>query len=162
MARPIKETPILTGRDAVNFFQNMKDAKVKKATPDELSKIKTNAESLKKVEQTGQDKTAERNKTPEHIFEQHLDMLKMKESGGYSKRAVLQAFKTWNAQQASALQSENERLRKALEEIHEILERQRIESFSLKSHAGDYAEQILYNIIQEVEELKTNALKPKE
>ncbi|PWK68262.1 hypothetical protein LX99_04786 [Mucilaginibacter oryzae] len=49
MAKPIKETPILTGRDAVNFFQVMKTAENKRVSPAELSKIKTNAERLKNI-----------------------------------------------------------------------------------------------------------------
>ena len=49
MAKPIKETPILKGKDAVIFFQNMKEAENKKVSAAELSKIKTNAERLKSI-----------------------------------------------------------------------------------------------------------------
>jgi len=40
MAKPIKETPILQGRDAVNFSQHMKEAENTKVSAAELSKIK--------------------------------------------------------------------------------------------------------------------------
>ena len=49
MAKPIKETPILTGKDAVNFFQNMKEAENKKVSAAELSKIKQNASRLQSI-----------------------------------------------------------------------------------------------------------------
>jgi hypothetical protein len=49
MAKPIKETPILTGRDAVNFFQVMKASESKRVSPAELSKIKENAQRLKNI-----------------------------------------------------------------------------------------------------------------
>jgi hypothetical protein len=49
MAKPIKETPILQGKDAVNFFQNMKEAENKKVSSAELSKIKENADRLKSL-----------------------------------------------------------------------------------------------------------------
>jgi len=51
MAKPIKETPTLTGRDAVNFFQNMKEAQNTKVSSVELSKIRQNAERLKSIYQ---------------------------------------------------------------------------------------------------------------
>jgi len=50
MAKPIKETPILTGKDASNFMENMRSAKGKKISPAELSRMKENfrkIESLK-------------------------------------------------------------------------------------------------------------------
>jgi len=51
MAKPIKETPILRGKDAVNFFQNMKEAENTKVSPAELSKIRDNANRLKSIHQ---------------------------------------------------------------------------------------------------------------
>lgn len=52
MAKPIKETPILTGRDAVNFFKNMKKAEQTKVDKSELERIKQSAEKLKSIEQS--------------------------------------------------------------------------------------------------------------
>ena len=49
MAKQIKETPILRGKDAVNFFQSMKEAENKKVSSAELSRIKDNAERLKSI-----------------------------------------------------------------------------------------------------------------
>jgi len=49
MAKPIKETPILTGRDASNFFQLKKEAEDKKNSAAEIDKVKANAEHLKKI-----------------------------------------------------------------------------------------------------------------
>jgi len=49
MAKPIKETPILQGRDAVNFSQHMKEAENTKVSAAELSKIKENANRLKSI-----------------------------------------------------------------------------------------------------------------
>lgn len=47
MAKPIKETPILTGRDAVNFFQQMKKAESNKVSDAELAKVKQGADRIK-------------------------------------------------------------------------------------------------------------------
>lgn len=49
MAKPIKETPILTGRDAVNFFQIMKESENKRVSAADLTKIKQSAERLKSI-----------------------------------------------------------------------------------------------------------------
>jgi hypothetical protein len=49
MAKPIKETPILKGKDAANFFQNMKEAETKKIPAEEIARIKFNAEKLKAI-----------------------------------------------------------------------------------------------------------------
>lgn len=49
MATPIKETPILTGKDASNFFKKMKEAETTKVSEAELAKIKQNAQSLKNI-----------------------------------------------------------------------------------------------------------------
>lgn len=46
MAKPIKETPILKGKDAVNFLQKMKEAQGKKVSAQRLSEIKSNAQRL--------------------------------------------------------------------------------------------------------------------
>lgn len=50
MEKPIKETPILTGRDAVNFFQQMKDTESKKISKKEKDRMKQNYECLKSIE----------------------------------------------------------------------------------------------------------------
>lgn len=47
MARPIKETPILTGRDAVNFFKQMTIAEKQKISAERLAEIKVRAAALK-------------------------------------------------------------------------------------------------------------------
>jgi len=49
LANPIKETPILKGKDAVNFLHNMKEAENKRISAAELSKIKNNADRLKSI-----------------------------------------------------------------------------------------------------------------
>lgn len=47
MAKPIKETPILTGKDAYNFSRN--NSEVAKVTSKELSNIKDNYMKLKTI-----------------------------------------------------------------------------------------------------------------
>jgi len=47
MAKPIKETPILTGNDAVNFTQLMKEAETKKISAAEMAKIKSNSDRIR-------------------------------------------------------------------------------------------------------------------
>jgi uncharacterized protein related to proFAR isomerase len=49
MAKPIKETPILTGKDAVNFFQSMKESEKRRVSAADLNKIKHNADRLKSI-----------------------------------------------------------------------------------------------------------------
>jgi hypothetical protein len=49
MAKPIKETPVLKGKDAVNFLQSMKEAETKKISAEEIARIKLNAEKLKSI-----------------------------------------------------------------------------------------------------------------
>ncbi len=49
MAKTIKETPILTGADAVRFYKNMKDAETKKVSTEELLRVKKGAERLKAI-----------------------------------------------------------------------------------------------------------------
>jgi hypothetical protein len=51
MAKPIKETPILTSMDAVNFFRQMKEAETKKISQSELDRMRISAERIKKLEQ---------------------------------------------------------------------------------------------------------------
>jgi hypothetical protein len=41
MARPIKETPVLSGKDAERFFQKMEN--VKPVSPEEIARIKKSA-----------------------------------------------------------------------------------------------------------------------
>lgn len=67
MARPIKETPILTSRDAVNFFKNMQDANVKKVPESELERIKANADKLRDMEKE-EAKTVEENKAQSAFY----------------------------------------------------------------------------------------------
>lgn len=49
MSRPIKETPVLTGKDAERFYINMKKAETQKASPEELQKIKESYERIKAI-----------------------------------------------------------------------------------------------------------------
>lgn len=49
MARPIEETPILTGKAAIKFLSDMKKLKEKKITPEALDKMKMNAEKLRSI-----------------------------------------------------------------------------------------------------------------
>lgn len=49
MAKPIKETPILRGKDAVNFFQNMKEAQNTKVSSADLDRIRQNANRMKSI-----------------------------------------------------------------------------------------------------------------
>ncbi|WP_416445333.1 hypothetical protein ACH3O9_06145 [Leeuwenhoekiella sp. A16] len=52
MAKPIKITPVLRGRDAINFYSHIEENKTKKVSKDFLSSVKLAAEkfqqSLKK------------------------------------------------------------------------------------------------------------------
>lgn len=50
MAKPIKETPILTGRDAVNFFNNMEKAKTEKVPDSVRQRMKSNYLKLKAIQ----------------------------------------------------------------------------------------------------------------
>jgi len=47
MAKPIKETPILRGKDAIRFLDALKENK--KVSPEELAKIKANYERIKSI-----------------------------------------------------------------------------------------------------------------
>lgn len=47
MAKPIKETPFLYGKDARNFIQ--KNKKVEKVSKEEREEIKRNADTLKSI-----------------------------------------------------------------------------------------------------------------
>ncbi|HTH93356.1 MAG TPA: hypothetical protein VL576_02680 [Candidatus Paceibacterota bacterium] len=49
MTRKIKETPILTGKDAANFLKNMKEAENKKVSPEEIARVKKNAQYLNSI-----------------------------------------------------------------------------------------------------------------
>lgn len=51
MALPIKETPILTRRDAVDFFNGMKSPV--KISQEEINRIKENSERIKLAERNG-------------------------------------------------------------------------------------------------------------
>ncbi|MCQ8180511.1 hypothetical protein NP603_05295 [Methylomonas sp. SURF-1] len=49
MATPIKETPVLTGKDARNFDAWMKQNQDKKVSPDSYQRIKAAAKKFKVV-----------------------------------------------------------------------------------------------------------------
>ncbi len=51
MAKPIKETPVLTGKDAVKFLENIKENKSIKPTKEEVAKIKNNFSKLSAIAQ---------------------------------------------------------------------------------------------------------------
>ncbi len=50
MARPIKETPILTGKDAVNFYKEMTEAEKRYISDKEKRRIKQQADLLRSIE----------------------------------------------------------------------------------------------------------------
>jgi hypothetical protein len=47
MAKPIKETPVLKGKDAQKFYKD--NQSIVKATSEELARIKENYEALKSI-----------------------------------------------------------------------------------------------------------------
>ena len=49
MARPIKETPVLTGEDARIFLENIKITENKKVSSTEMLQMKATYEKFKKV-----------------------------------------------------------------------------------------------------------------
>lgn len=49
MARQIKETPVLTGKDARRFLQNAEQAKANKATQKEMEIMRESAKRFKVV-----------------------------------------------------------------------------------------------------------------
>ena len=49
MARPIKETPVLSGNDAVIFMQDMEKAKTQKASPEERKRVMDNYKKFKTI-----------------------------------------------------------------------------------------------------------------
>lgn len=49
MARPIKETPILTGKDAERFIEHMLRSDERKETPEERDKRMAAYETIKKM-----------------------------------------------------------------------------------------------------------------
>ncbi len=51
MARQIKETPILTGKDAAVFIERMQSQKSKRITESERKRIKANFEKLNSMAQ---------------------------------------------------------------------------------------------------------------
>lgn len=53
MARPIKETPVLKGRDAQKFLEALEVNQAKKASPQELDRINRNYERLKAMAKPG-------------------------------------------------------------------------------------------------------------
>ena len=52
MARPIKETPILTWRDATNFNEQRVVSETKRISKQEFDRIRVNAEVLKSIDQS--------------------------------------------------------------------------------------------------------------
>jgi hypothetical protein len=49
MAKPIKNTPILKGKDAVAFFENLEKNKQKKVDIDYLLAIRNNAKEFQNI-----------------------------------------------------------------------------------------------------------------
>ncbi|HVU98884.1 MAG TPA: hypothetical protein VHE34_26860 [Puia sp.] len=49
MAKPIKETPILTGKDACNFVNQISNAPKESISQTELERIKANFEKIKAI-----------------------------------------------------------------------------------------------------------------
>lgn len=47
MALPIRETPVLCGEDAIKFLEAISNPK--KASPEEIARMKANYESFKKI-----------------------------------------------------------------------------------------------------------------
>lgn len=49
MALPIKDTPVLTGEDAIKFLADIKANENKKFSQEELDRIKANYEVMKQI-----------------------------------------------------------------------------------------------------------------
>ncbi|WP_337964805.1 hypothetical protein [uncultured Flavobacterium sp.] len=49
MAKPIKNTPVLKGKEAVDFYKTIEFNKDRKVSVDSLAKIRTDAGSLKEL-----------------------------------------------------------------------------------------------------------------
>ena len=49
MAHPIKETPVLKGKDAIAFLKAMKAAENKKVSPETKKRIQANFEKLNAI-----------------------------------------------------------------------------------------------------------------
>lgn len=49
MARPIKETPVLSGKDAIIFMEDMESAKTNKVHPEERKRIMENYKKFKAI-----------------------------------------------------------------------------------------------------------------
>jgi hypothetical protein len=57
MARPIKPTPVLKGKDAVNFFKNI--ANHRKVSKEDIDSLKKNAAALRECFKPNSDKNAQ-------------------------------------------------------------------------------------------------------
>jgi hypothetical protein len=51
MAKPIKETPILEGKDAVKFLENIQENRNSKHSQEQIAKIKENFSKLTSIAQ---------------------------------------------------------------------------------------------------------------
>lgn len=51
-AKPIKETPILTGKDAIRFRENLKVAETVKIKSEERARIQTNFDAINDIAET--------------------------------------------------------------------------------------------------------------
>jgi len=49
MALPIRDTPVLTGEDARKFLADIKANENKKASPEEMTRMKANYEAMKRI-----------------------------------------------------------------------------------------------------------------
>lgn len=49
MARPIRETPVLTGRDAARFLKNAQEAKTNKISREEIERMRESVKIFKNV-----------------------------------------------------------------------------------------------------------------
>jgi hypothetical protein len=47
MARPIKETPVIKGKDAITFTKKMHEAQTTKLSPNKVAEIKASYEKVK-------------------------------------------------------------------------------------------------------------------
>jgi len=49
MAKPIKETPLLQGKDAVRFVENMKNTSAKKVDSKEMERMRDSFNKIKAI-----------------------------------------------------------------------------------------------------------------
>jgi hypothetical protein len=49
MARPIKETPVLEGKDARSFIEKMSSASDRKVSTDDVKRMRDNYERMKSI-----------------------------------------------------------------------------------------------------------------